>query len=416
MKRISDEQLELLIEKFVNRTNKANQLFLKKIGSDIKRIKKLNYTQAHQLIQSLKYGQSYNNIIDEMTKLSDANVKDIDKVFETYSKIDQEFYKQFYKYRNKPFIPYSKNDQLKKQTEALALLTKEEMKNFTRSRALGYTITDSDGVIKFKGLRETYESLLDEALINVGQGKDTFDSSMRKILKEIGSSGLKYLDYESGRSIRLDSMVRMHLHSGLRELHNKNQELFGEEFGYDGVEISVHEFPAEDHSEAQGRQFTIEEYEKLQKEGVATDYTGKSINLHRMTKEGLAEGFRPISEYNCYHYIFPIILGINKPDYSEEQLKEIIDRNNEGFEFEDKHYSMYQGTQLQRKIELEVRKQKDIQILGRETEDEILTNTSQKKINQLTDKYKELCEVSGLPSKKKRMSVSGYHKIKTKEK
>lgn len=415
MKRISDEQLELLIEKFVDRTNKANQLFLKKIGSDIKRIKKLNYTQAHQLIQSLKYGQSYNNIIDEMTKLSDANIRDIDKVFEAYSKIDQEFYKQFYKYRNKPFIPYNQNEALKKQTESLALLTKEEMKNFTRSRAIGYHITDADGNIKSMGLKETYESLLDEALTYVGQGKDTFDNSMRKVLKSLGKSGLKYLDYDSGRSIRLDSMVRMHLKSGLRKLHNKNQELFGEEFDADGIEISVHEFPAEDHAEAQGRQFKYKEYERLQKTGIGRDYTGDNINMHKETKNGLSEGFRPISEYNCYHYIFPIILEINKPEYTKEQLKEIIDRNSRGFEFEGKHYSMYQGTQLQRRIELEVRKEKDVLLLAKESDNQNLMISSQKRINDLTQKYKELSDASELPTKKKRMSVSGYHKIKVKK-
>ena len=415
MKRISDEQLELLIEKFVNRTNKANQLFLKKIGSDIKELKKLNYTQAHQLIQMLKYGQGYKSIVDERSKLSDANIRDIDKVFETYSKLDQEFYKQFYEYRDKPYIPYSENEALKKQTESLALLTKEEMRNFTRSRAIGYRVTDEKGVLKFKGLKETYEDILDEALITVSQGKDTFDNAMRRSLKSLGESGLRYLDYDSGRSVRLDSMVRMHLRGGLRELHNKNQELFGEEFGYDGIEISVHQYPAEDHAEAQGRQFTIEEYEKLQKTGIAEDYTGKNINLHKRTKTGLAEGFRPISEYNCYHYIYPIILDINNPLYTDEQLEKIINKNEKGFEFEGKHYTMYEGTQLQRKIESEVRKQKDIQILARESDNKELMYSSQRKINQLTAKYKELSDVSGLKKKKKKLSVSGYHKIKIKD-
>jgi len=208
----------------------------------------------------------------------------------------------------------------------------------------------------------------------------------------------------------------MNLKAGLRDLHNQQQELIGNEYGADGVEISVHANPAEDHQLAQGRQFTNEQYELLQKDGIATDYTGKEINLHRENKNGSqAIAFRPISEYNCYHYIFKIILGVNKSNYTEEKLQEIIDKNDKGFEFEGKHYSMYEGTQLQRRLETEIRKQKDSQILARASDNEELAQYSQNKINQLIDKYKELNEASGLKPKADRLRVSGYHKIKVNE-
>ena len=412
MKRISDEELDKLVEIFGNKMDEANTLFLKEIGSLVKKIKSLNPTQAHQLIQILRYGTSYNEIIRKISKYMDIKEKDIKKIFEDYAKRDQSFYKQFYDYRNVPFVPYQKNEILRRQTEALANITSMEMRNFTRSRAIGFTITDSDGIVKFLGLRETYEKLLDTALINVGQGKDTFDTAMRKILKDIGGSGLKYLDYESGRSYRLDSMVRMHLKSGLRELHNENQKLFGDEFDSDGVEISVHENPAEDHEDVQGRQFSNEEFNNLQNTGVATDYNKNSINIHAHLKNGLSGSFRPISEYNCYHYIFAIILGVSKPLYTDEQLKTIKEKNQEGFEFEGKHYTMYQGTQLQRQLERKIREQKDIQILGRESDNKNLVLESQTKITQLTNKYRDLCQASGLKPRAERLRVSGYHRVK----
>ena len=59
--------------------------------------------------------------------------------------------------------------------------------------------------------------------MNVSQGKETFDSAMSKVMSDIGGSGLKTLNYESGRAIRLDSAVRMHMKSRLRELHNETQ-------------------------------------------------------------------------------------------------------------------------------------------------------------------------------------------------
>ena len=143
-------------------------------------------------------------------------------------------------------------------------------------------------------------------------------------MKEIGGSGLKTVEYASGRSMRLDSTIRMELKSDLRELHNENQKIIGEEIGYDGIEISVHANPAPDHEEAQGRQFSIEEYDKLNNGLEAKDYKGRTYTLDHDNKNG----YRPISELNCYHYIFSIVLGVSDPEYSDKQLQEIIDKNN----------------------------------------------------------------------------------------
>ena len=85
----------------------------------------------------------------------------------------------------------------------------------------------------------------------MGQGKTTYQQEMRNAIKQIGQSGLKTIDYESGRSMRLDSAIRMNTLGGLRKLNNQVQEQFGEEFGSDGVEISTHQYPAVDHENVQ---------------------------------------------------------------------------------------------------------------------------------------------------------------------
>jgi len=391
---------ELLIERLTRRIEKANTYFLTKIGSSIKKIKSLTPTQAQQLVQMLKYGGDYEKIIKELSKYTDMNINELNDIFSAYAKEDSEFSRGFYEYRN---IPFRENPIFTAQKNAIIEIAKNEMYNYTRSNVLGYTING-----KFHNLRDTYNQLLEEALLNVSQGKETFDTAMSKILKEIGGSGLKTLDYESGRSIRLDSAINMHLKGRLRELHNENQKQIGLEIGSDGIEISVHENPAEDHEKVQGRQFSNEEFEKLNSGLEATDYTGKKYTLDHDGKNG----YRPISEMNCYHYVFSIVLGVSRPAYNDDELKNIIDRNEKGFDFNGKHYSMYQGEQLQRNIEREIRKQKDIQILARESGNNDLALQSQGKINKLTKKYKELSDVSGLPVKMDRLKVSGYRKIK----
>ena len=411
-KQITQEKIDLIIDRLNERVDKANEVFLKAIGKSIDEIGKLTPTKAHQLAQILKYGENYQKIIKQLDKYTNMDIQEIDEIFNQYAKQDMKFYEEFYKYRNIPFREYKDNAVIRTQTEALSNMVKNEMYNFTRSNVLGYSIRDKEGRLLFSGLKETYNKVLDTALMNVGQGKETFDSAMSNILKDIGGSGLKTIDYESGRSVRLDSAIRMHLKSKLGELHNENQKVFGREFGADGYEISVHLNPAIDHEEVQGRQFSIAEYDILNSGGVAKDYKGNSYTLDHDNKNG----YRPISELNCYHYIFPIILGVSNPEYSDKELQKIRDDNNAGFELDGKHYTNYEGTQLQRSLERKIREQKDIQILAKESGNLELVSESQKKITQLSQKYKELSEVSGLPTKMKRMKVSGYKRISTKRK
>ena len=418
MKQITEQQVDQIIEKLISRIDEANTVFLKSIGSSIGALKELTPSKAQQLVQILKYGGNYEDIIREIAKLTNMNIKDIDEIFKQYAIKDQSFYEQFYEYRDKPFVPFEQNKALQTQVNALKNVVKKEMYDFTRTNVLGYTIKDLDGNIVFKNIRDVYNQMLDTALLNVGQGKETFDSAMTDIIKQVGTSGLKTIEYESGRSMRLDSAVRMHLKARLRELHNENQLLFGEEFDSDGVEISVHENPAIDHEQVQGRQFStvkpskneLSEWEKLQSGQEAKDYKGNSYTLDHDHKNG----YRPISELNCYHYVFSIILGVSDPEYSDEQLQKIIDKNNEGFEFEGKHYTNYQGTQLQRQLERRIREQKDVYILAKQSDNKSVAGQAQNKIRILTNKYKKLSEASGLPTKAQRLRVSGYRRRKVK--
>ena len=291
---------------------------------------------------------------------------------------------------------------------------------------LGYSIRDLDGNIQFYGLRDTYNRVLEEALVNVSQGKETFDQSMTRIMKDIGGSGLKKIDYKSGRSVRLDSAVRMHLHDGLRILFNQNQELFGEEFNYNGIEVTHHQNSAPDHIDTvDGKQFVL--VDKVQEQiinGIETEIKQEDIRGNQVRVNGkwyddfnaINESLlRKVSTLNCRHRTFAIIVGVSKPEYTQEQLDEDKQKNIDGFELDGEHYSMYEGTQLQRKLETQIRKQKDIQILAKASGNKELIKESQDRITQLTNKYKEISKISGLPTRMDRLKVAKYRRISAKK-
>ena len=416
---LSDEVLEKVIERLVERIEQGNTYVLKKIGNNIKRIGSLTPTQAEQLAQVLKYGGDYDKIVKKLAEITELNVKDIYKIFEEVAKSDYQFAKKFYQYRNKKFIPYEQNMALRNQIRALANITAQTYVNISNTRVLGFGTQDAKGNIIFKGLKQVYEETIDKAVLSVAQGKTTFQEEMANTIRELGGSGLKtisnktYIDKEGNVKHyvrRLDSSVKMNMKDALRNLHNEEQKIFGNEFNSDGVEISVHLNPAPDHEEVQGRQFSNIEFDKFQNDIDAVDYKGK---LFPSEYEG--HDRRSISEYNCYHYTFAIVLGVSEPEYSDEQLQEIIANNNKGFEYEGKHYTNYEGTQLQRQLESKIREQKDIQIMAKESGNMELVGESQKNISVLAKKYKELSQASGLPTKMQRLRVSGYKRINVKK-
>lgn len=425
---MNEKTIELLVERLVNRINKANEFFLIKIGESIKKIRELTPTQAQQLVQILKYGDNYEEIINEISRLTNLNIQDIDAIFNEMAKKDYLFAEKFYKYRGVEYVPYNENKALLRQVSALASITKQEMYNYARTTNLGYSIRDLQGNVKFVGLRETYNRVLDEAVLNVGTSVDTFDNAMSKIMKDIGGNGLKTVDYASGRSVRLDSVARMHLKGALRNLHNEVQKQVGEEFGYNMIEVSHHSNSAPDHIDSiDGKQFAMIDILKKQIEnGEEKNIKINDIDFENNRVKVKGKWYydfnyindnleRKVSTLNCFHYTFSGILGITQPEFSKKELEEDKENNLKGCEIDGKHYSLYEASQLQRQLERRIREQKDIQILGKSSNNLELISDSQSKITILTRKYKEVCDISGLPYKANRLSVVGYKRTSIKK-
>lgn len=402
---MNEELQEKLLSVFDKRFQDYNTKVLEELGNVIKQFKDLTPSQAYSLAQQLKYNTTVKDLLNELSKISGLSVDDLKKVLEKVAKENIGFADVYYKARGLETPIYSENKALQRLVSSVYKVSGAEFKNIAKTT--GFRLLDKNGNPLLLDINKTYNEVIDRCIVAVSQGKETYQQAMRSTIKQLSSSGVRKIEYESGYSRRLDTSVRMNILDAVREVSNQSQMLFGEEFGSNGVEVSVHEMPAPDHELVQGRQFSNEEFDNFQNDRKATDYTG-------MVFEPEFEGHdrRSISQYNCYHYIFSIVLGVSKPQYSNKQLQEIIDNKNKTFEFDGKTYNMYDGTQLQRRIETAIREAKDTQILAKASDDKDLVLQSQTRITQLTTKYKQLCNISGLPNKlSTRASVSGYHRV-----
>ena len=215
---LSEEVIDRVVERLVNRIEQANTYVLKKIGESIKKVGTLNATSSQQLYQLIRYGGDYDKIVKKLAEITELNVKDIYKIFDEVAKTENVYFKKFYNYRGKKFIPYEYNTALQNQVRAIANLTANNYINI--SRTMAFARRTPNGII-YTDLSRTYQDVIDKAILSITQGKTTFQDEMYSTIKELSESGIKSVDYASGRSMRLDSATRMNIKSGLRDMRYK---------------------------------------------------------------------------------------------------------------------------------------------------------------------------------------------------
>lgn len=387
-----DKKLELLLERFYQRYNKYNSKVLKILGETIKKFDGISPSMAHKIAQELKYGSDIDNLMSELAEISGKSIKDVQQAFDLVAKENVAFAEVYAKAKNKEFIDYENNEQLKRLVKGIAGETNATFKNIANSRMVGFVLKDGKGKKIFKNLKETYNDLIDEAVFLVTTGTTDYQSAMRGVIKELANSGVKVhkekVGYPSGYNRRIDSSVRQNVLTGVRQVNITTQKIVGRQFGADGVEISAHSPCAEDHLPIQGKQFSNAEFKKL------------NASLER-----------PIGEYNCRHFVFSIVLGVNQPSYTNKMLNQMNEESQSIIEYEGNKYTAYEATQVQRKIETAIRKQKDMQIIARASGNKEVVGETQKNISILTSKYNEFSKVAGLDTYKKRLNVSGYRRV-----
>lgn len=172
---------------------------------------------------------------------------------------------------------------------------------------------------------------------------------------------------------------------GLGLMQEKISQNIHDEVGCDGWEISAHAGSAPDHEPIQGRQYSDEEFQKLNNSLV-----------------------RRIGTLNCGHSAMPIILGVNEPQYTNLELEDFRQKNEEGVTFDGKHYTLYEATQRQRKFERTIRKQKRRILVDEATGDKDKLLIDQVKLQRLKQEYTRFSKGVGLPAQHARMEAAGF--------
>ena len=379
MSKAIDDRLEAI----VNRQEEINLYVLNLIAERVKETKEIIPSDVYKIERLIKSGNDVRKINKLIAKIAGISVKEIEKLIYEVAKESYADTLPFYEYRKMKFIPFYKNKELQRVCQSIAKQTVDSYLNIAKAQAFMLRDEVTKKLIPTT-IANAYQKTLDKAIQALQQGTLSYDKAMKSTLKELVDSGLKTVTYhpESGRvySQRLDTAVRRNLLDGVRAINQGVQDITGQQFGADGVEITVHSNPAPDHCNCQGHQFTNEEFEKMQNEMSFVDVQGRQYKSFQ----------RAIGTLNCRHFTYSIIVGVTNPNYSDEQLKEILSKNEKGVTISIKgkstHLTMYECTQKQRDYELKIRQLRErLQVAEKAQNSELISETKAK----LSDNLKE---------------------------
>lgn len=389
---INDKAIDDKLNPIVKRQEQISLWVIEKIARRIRRIGEMIPSDIHALEIMLEVGGDVREINKEIAIQTAQNEKAIKKMIKDTAKNIYVNAKPYYDYMKKPFIPYSQNEPLQQTVNAIANETAGTYTNMSKAQAfLLRSPTNPKAFQPPSSIAKTYQNAVDLAIQSAQSGVTDYNTAMHRTLDNLVNSGLQTVTYqtEKGRihHQRLDTAVKRNVLSGIRMVNQAVQEEVGKEIDADGVEISVHSYPAPDHAPIQGHQFAKDEFDKMQNSEPFKDVDGLAY----------APIDRHITELNCRHYTFSIILGINEPNYSKEELQAILERNERGYTFPDgNHLTMYQCTQKQRDYELKIRRTREKIRIATAANDPVMQATNEARLKQLIQEYGQFSKACGL--------------------
>ena len=374
---LTADQIEALGDKAQQLISPVTDFLIEEIARRISEAGQLTSTAAYQTWRLQQLGVSQRQLKKELRKRLKVSNRELRKLLEQSAEVGYNF-----DIRNLPYVqavPFERNAAIQQIVSAAVQLAKDDLSNITQT--IGFVCPNGKAI----GLTDAYNQACDFAFMKVSTGAQDYNSAIREATKNLADKGIVTIDYESGVHTSLEAAVRRNIMGGLGLMQEQISQQNHDDFGCDGWEISAHAASAPDHEPIQGRQYSDAEYEKLNNSLV-----------------------RRIGTLNCGHSAFPIILGVDSSQYTPEELEKFRKDNEKGVDYEGRHYTMYQATQHQRKLERTIRKQKRRILVDESTGDKEKLQQDQIKYQVLDQEYKRFSKAAGLRLQHERMEMAGF--------
>ena len=372
---LTADQIQVLGDKAEDLLAPVVEFLLGDIARRVSEAGQLTSTAAYLTWVAQRLGKSQNEVKKEIAKRLDIALEEVEQLMKQVAKTGYFF--NLNRLPTSQAIPFAANSSLQQILDGYVALAQEDLKNITQT--LGFVTPYGEA----KALTEAYRDTCDFAFKKVTTGAQDFTSAVRDAMKNLADKGIVQIDYESGVHTSAEAAARRSILGGMGLMQEEISQKNHDELGYDGWEISAHRGSAPDHEPFQGKQYTDTEY--------------KALNGRLK---------RRIGTLNCGHVAFPVMLGIQMPMYTEEDLEKLRLENEAGVKTkEGKHYTLYEATQHQRAMERGIRKRQRMILLDKGSGDEEKLQWDRVKLIRQKENYKRFSEETGLRMKHERTEV-----------
>ncbi len=351
----------------------VNTYLLKDIARRIQEAGKLTSTAAYEAWQVEWLGKGRKELERELSQLLGVTRREARKLLRSAARYGYDTTLSRYPGH---LVPFDTNQAIQQIVSAAVTLAGDELKNITQTKAI--LMVDPYG--RYQALPKAYCACTDYAFQQVFTGAADYNTAIRQACAGIAKHGVS-IAYASGVHTSLEAAVRRNIMGGLGLMTEQISRQNHDDLGCNGWEISAHANSAPDHEPIQGRQYSDKAYDTL--------------------NNGLV---RRIGTLNCGHVASPIILGVNSPQYSAEELEKFRQDNEAGVTFDGKHYTGYEATQMQRRLERAIRAQKR-RVLLAGPED---AAPRKSRLVLLQQEYHRFSDGVGLRTEDERLEVSGF--------
>lgn len=279
----------------------------------------------HQRKKLLEMGMVHEDIIKELTGITGKSDKELKKLMEEAGIKTIESDNEIYKKADLKPRPLLASPELKAILNAGYKSTKKTFKNLTKTTANTAT--------------KQFENALDRAWMQIQSGGFDYNTAIRNAIKDLSEQGIGAVVYPSGHRDTIETAVRRAVVTGVNKSCADVQLERLKEMETDLVEVSAHAGARPEHAEWQGKVYSYS--------GESSRYPDFIISTGYGTGAGLCG-------WNCRHNFRPYIEGSPRT-YSEDLLDSY---NEKKYEYNGKSLTEYEASQIQRKIERNIRRWK----------------------------------------------------------
>ncbi len=382
------EYKDQVADKIAARYAGLEERIMKDIVRRIQKTGEITSTADWQINRLRILGYSSEDIEREVKSTLGASYPEM---FELYDKVINWEYvrnKDIYEQINAEYIPFEENGQLKQITEAIIDQSFEDLENVTNS--LGFYLDYGNGQKVLTPLSQVYTKYLDAACYDIVTGAFDYNSVLRRVVTQLTNSGLRQIDYSSGRANRVDVAARRAVMTAASQITGKISEYNAQKFGTEYFEVEWHAGARPTHAVWQGRVWSKEQLYSVCGLGTVTGLLGA----------------------NCYHEYYPFFPGISERNWTDKWLEDKNREENTPKEFRGKEYTVYEAKQRQRQMETAMRAQRQkVQLLkeGGADPDEVMLQKA--KYQGQLNEYAVFSRKMGLKEERERIYIDGRGRV-----